>query len=106
MEGEQKSRAKILILAIAGLLLMACLIYAFGQRRRPASQQERPRRVASSAAAKTIKVSAKGDLQSAINAAQPGDTILLEAGASFIGPFTLTAKSSPNTDSSYITIRT
>jgi hypothetical protein len=106
MEGEQHSRAKILILAIAGLLLMACLIYAFGQRRRPASQQERPRRVAQSAAAQTIKVSAKGDLQAAINAAQPGDTILLEAGASFIGPFTLTAKSSPNTDSSFITIRT
>ncbi|HVG31795.1 MAG TPA: hypothetical protein VM911_01885, partial [Pyrinomonadaceae bacterium] len=56
--------------------------------------------------AATLTVPAGGDLQSAINAAQPGDTILLEAGASFIGPFTLTAKSSPNTDSSYITIRT
>jgi uncharacterized protein (TIGR03437 family) len=56
--------------------------------------------------AATLTVPAGGDLQSAINAAQPGDTILLEAGASFIGPFTLTAKSSPNTDSSFITIRT
>ncbi len=42
------------------------------------------------------------DLQAAINAAQPGDTLLLEPGASFIGNFLLPEKSG----AAYITIRT
>ncbi|MDT5123057.1 MAG: hypothetical protein QOC96_2539, partial [Acidobacteriota bacterium] len=54
--------------------------------------------------AATLTVNAGGDLQAALNAAQPGDTILLAAGASFTGPFTLPAKNSAATD--YITIRT
>ena len=51
--------------------------------------------------AATITVNAGGSLQTAINNARPGDTILLQAGATFIGNFTLPAKS--GTD--YITIR-
>lgn len=47
--------------------------------------------VASGSAA-TIVVSAGGNLQSAINTAQPGDVIIVEAGASFRGPFELPAK--------------
>jgi hypothetical protein len=49
-----------------------------------------------------VTVGAGGDLQAAINAAQPGDTILLEAGATFVGNFTLPDKG-PSTE--YITIR-
>jgi hypothetical protein len=41
----------------------------------------------------TIRVAAGGDFQAALNAAQPGDTITLEAGAAFRGPFTLPKKS-------------
>src|SRR5947209_1829905 len=52
--------------------------------------------------AATLTVAAGGNLQAALNAAQPGDTILLEAGATFTGPFTLPFKS--GTD--YITVRT
>jgi len=40
----------------------------------------------------TIVVNAGGDLQTAINNAVPGDTIVLQAGATFTGPFTLTNK--------------
>src|SRR6266568_679917 len=40
----------------------------------------------------TIVVNAGGDLQAAINNAVPGDTIVLQAGATFTGPFTLTNK--------------
>jgi uncharacterized protein (TIGR03437 family) len=43
--------------------------------------------------AATITVAAGGSFQSALDAAQPGDTIVLEAGASFVGPFTLPVKS-------------
>src|SRR2546423_1307257 len=52
--------------------------------------------------AATLTVAAGGNLQAALNAAQPGDTILLEPGATFTGPFTLPTKS--GTD--YITVRT
>src|SRR5438445_5820152 len=39
-----------------------------------------------------IQVPAGGDFQAALNAAQPGDTIMLAAGATFTGPFTLPNK--------------
>jgi hypothetical protein len=43
---------------------------------------------------KTITVNAGGDLQAAINSALLGDTIVLQAGATFTGPFTLPNKTS------------
>ena len=48
---------------------------------------------ASTTHAATLTVNAGGDLQAALNAAQPGDTITLAAGATFNGPFELPAKS-------------
>jgi hypothetical protein len=42
--------------------------------------------------AATASVPAGGDLQAALNAAAPGDTIILEAGATYVGPFTLPVK--------------
>src|SRR5438132_9288347 len=50
----------------------------------------------------SIPVSAGGDFQGALNSAQPGDTILLAAGATFVGPFTLPVKGG----SGWIIIRT
>ena len=49
----------------------------------------------------TFKVPAGGNLQAAINAAEPGDVILLEAGATYVGNFKLPAKDGEE----YITIR-
>jgi hypothetical protein len=57
--------------------------------------------LAQSAAAATINVPSGGDLQAAINAAQPGDTILLQAGATWTGNYKLPVKSGTAT----ITIR-
>jgi hypothetical protein len=51
----------------------------------------------------TLTVNRGGDLQAALDAAKPGETILLEAGATFVGNFVLPAKSGDAT--SYITIR-
>src|SRR5687768_3219648 len=56
---------------------------------------------ASATAAATLVVPAGGDLQSAINAAAPGDTIVLEAGATYRGPFILPKK----TGDAFITIQ-
>ena len=53
-------------------------------------------------AAATVRVKAGDNLQAAINAAQPGDTLLLEAGAIFSGNFVLPVK--PGAE--FITIRT
>jgi hypothetical protein len=51
---------------------------------------------------KTFNVGPGGDLQSALNNAQGGDEIVLQAGATFAGSFHLPKKSG----SSYITVRT
>src|SRR5437899_115569 len=50
----------------------------------------------------TITVPTGGDFQAALNAAQPGDVITLQAGATFTGPFTLPNK----TGTGWITVRT
>jgi hypothetical protein len=59
-----------------------------------------------SAGAATLRVCASGcpfaSLQAAIDAAAPGDTILLRAGETFVGPFVLRRKAS---SSQWITIR-
>ncbi len=56
---------------------------------------------AAASSAATITVSAGGDLQAALNKAVPGDTILLQAGATFTGNFVLPKK---NGDT-FITVR-
>src|SRR5262245_31141431 len=51
---------------------------------------------------RTSSILAGGDLQAAIDSAQPGDTILLPAGATFTGNFVLP----PKTGNGWIYIRT
>jgi hypothetical protein len=53
------------------------------------------------ARAATIVVPSGGNLQAALNAAQPGDTIVLQAGAIYTGPFTLPHK----TGNAFVTIQ-
>ena len=58
--------------------------------------------VTASVEAATIYVSAGGDLQKALNAAQPGDTIVLEPNAEFVGNLVLPKKVGDD----WITLRT
>ena len=72
----------LLVLAAAGLLLAA----------------------AESRQLTAIRVPAGGDLQAALNRAQPGDSILLAPGAEYVGTFVLPARR--DTSEAFITIRT
>jgi Right handed beta helix region len=98
-----------LVLAVAGLLVIG-LAVVIAQRARNANVQVRPRQATAGQPA-TILVKRGGDLQAAIDQAQYGDSIVLEAGATYESPrgipFTLPDKG-PITrgDASYITIRT
>jgi hypothetical protein len=53
---------------------------------------------------RTWTVAAGGDLQGALNAAQPGDVVVLAPGATFVGNFVLPAKA--NAAGQWITVRT
>jgi len=67
---------------------------------------ERPRdhvdTTLTAAAGRTLYVAAGGDLQAALDAARPGDQIVLAAGATFTGPFVLPRKAG----SEWIVVRT
>lgn len=87
-------RVAATLLALAALPVVY-LAYAFAQR-----QAARPRRAAP-AGAKTLTVKAGDDLQRALNAARPGDEVVLEAGATFVGNFVLPVKSGED----FVTVR-
>ena len=56
-----------------------------------------------STSGQTIVVNAGGNVQAAIDAAKPGDTIVLQAGATFVGNFVLPLKAGSST--AFVTIR-
>ena len=85
----------VVTVAIVLGLVGICLFLVMGQRR--------PRRVGNSS---IIQVKAGEDLQSAIDSARYGDTIVLEAGATFRGPIILRFKEGASDTSQYITITT
>jgi hypothetical protein len=76
-----------------GVCAVTAVLVSFGSGEWPAEL---------AAAGSTIRVPSGGNLQDALNAAQPGDTILLQAGATYTGNFVLPVKSG----ASYITIQT
>lgn len=97
--------------AAATGLLMLLLMPTFGCAGVPSERKETiapepPREFVDTtlvrSGGQTIRVREGDDLQDAIDVAQPGDTIVLDAGATFKGPFTLPKK----TGTGWITIRT
>ena len=94
---------------LAGFLLLpslGCAAVAAGERAEPTAP-EQPRAFVDTmivpSNGRTIEVKAGDDLQQALDRAEPGDTILLEPGARFIGPFSLPNKP---TGRGWITVRT
>jgi hypothetical protein len=89
-----------IILAVAGVILLA--LVAFLLVKRVTSFEV----VRGSDGSSEIRVNVGGDLQGAIDASKLGDTIVLQPGATFTGPFTLPDKGpGKGTDADYITIR-
>ena len=98
---SKRVQTRVLSLIVAGALLALGLIFALAQRSvDPVPIHQRARRVAD-AGARVIRVGARDSLQRALNTAQPGDTIVLQAGVTFTGPFTIPTR---NGDA-YITIQ-
>jgi hypothetical protein len=91
----RKWNTRFVVFACTVLVAVACAMVLLGTI------------TAQSPARRVITVKAGGDLQAAIRSARYGDTIELEAGASFSGPIVLPFKGpGTGTDADYITIRT
>jgi hypothetical protein len=76
--------AQSIVLSVAALGLLAALAWIFASPNRIRAQN--------SGGPATRYVPGGGNLQQALDAANPGDTILLEAGATYTGNFLLRAK--------------
>jgi len=84
---------------------VVCLVLVFAQKSRNASRQVRPRRATSEKNVITLK--GGDDLKRAVRMANFGDTIVLQAGATYLGPLILPYKGEgSNSDADYITIQT
>jgi hypothetical protein len=93
---KEKSLRTVVDLTVILAILVSGLALACAQR---------PRRASGSPP--TITVRAGENLQAAIDKARYGDTIVVEAGATFVGPLRLTDKGeNSGNDADYITIRT
>lgn len=87
-------RKLLLVIGVSALAVMFCVMLALAQR---------PRRLEQN----VIRLKAGDDLQAALKVARFGDTIVLQAGATYVGPIILPFKGAGSgTDADYITIRT
>jgi len=97
---------RVLVLLLGGLALGLPLLPTSIVARAEAVPPELPRvfldTTLAAPSGQTITVPAGGDFQAALNAAQPGDVITLQAGSTYRGPFTLPNK----TGTGWITVRT
>ncbi|HEX8352268.1 MAG TPA: hypothetical protein VF611_05200, partial [Pyrinomonadaceae bacterium] len=88
------------LVALLAVVLAAGLIgYAVAHRR--AATDAGGGEPAGAQAPRTVTLKAGDDLQRALDAARPGDTLVLQAGATFVGPLTLPRKGGGE----YVTVR-
>ncbi len=87
-----------------GAVVGVCLFLGIAQKQRNTAPATRERRVSSQSS--TITVKRGGNLQAAVDKARYGDVIVLEAGATYVGPIVLPFKDSTAAGDQYITITT
>jgi len=96
MKLRQEKFRMVSKLAFCGAVVVAVLAFALAER----SGAQLPRQ-------RLITLKAGDDLQAALKSARFGDTIVLPAGATYVGPIVLPFKAGGSgTDADYITIRT
>lgn len=93
----------IILLVVAFVAICFGAMFFWSQRNQSTGQQSRPRRIGPGV--QEISLKSGANLQAAINEAQFGDTLILEAGGTFMGPITLPKKTGGD-ESAYIMIRT
>ena len=95
MKFPQENWRMVLKLTVCGAVVVAVLAFVLAER----SGAQLPRQ-------RVITLKAGDDLQAALRSARFGDTILLQPGATYVGPIVLPFKSGGyGTDADYITIR-
>jgi hypothetical protein len=94
---KKQERGKSLRLILLGVFLLVPLVVGMVSLFNSVTPE-----LEISASGATITVKAGGDFQSALNRAKPGDTIVLQAGATYKGSFKLPVK----TGNEFITVRT
>lgn len=100
-----RKRSTVILAGIGIGLAAICLTIFAGRGVYDKFEQGRPRTVTGTSSQITLK--AGGDLQAALASAKFGDTIVLQAGATYTGSFILPYKGAGSgTDADYITIRT
>jgi hypothetical protein len=83
--GRARARAVVSLALVAAL---AFVVYAVARRNSATDTQ----RAGAQGGPRTLNLKSGDDLQRALEEARPGDTLVLEAGAVFVGPFTLPRK--------------
>lgn len=91
---SNKTTVWILLLGV----LMASVALAVVQRRRSVTEKNDERQIGKGS---VIQVGRNENFQEALNRARPGDTLVLQAGAVYVGPFTLPVK----TGEQFITVQ-
>src|SRR6266446_6728986 len=85
---ERQKRSHLLLIAATAVLASICVVSSADAQVLPALPRTFIDTSYPSMSGTSILVPAGGNLQTALNTAQFGDTILLEPGATYVGPFT------------------
>ena len=100
-DARVRPRARAVVsLALVAAAALAFVVYAVA--RRDSASEGRQQRGGAQGVPRTLTLKSGDDLQRAVEEARPGDTLVLQAGAVFVGPVTLPKKAGAE----FIEIRT
>ena len=89
---DARGRARAWAVVSVALAAVAAVVFAGYAVARRDSASDGGQRMGAQGAPRTLTLKSGDDLQRALEEARPGDTLVLQAGAVFVGPFTLPRK--------------